>query len=108
MPGLYILDADGIPQPCADVLTWGDWMETHHPVHVVDDTGTGADGRLARVSTVFLGLDHNHADSGPPVLWETMVFGGALDGAQVRYTSHDEARDGHLAMCQRVYGRHEA
>jgi hypothetical protein len=26
------------------------------------------------LSTVFLGLDHNHSDSGPPLLFETMFF----------------------------------
>jgi hypothetical protein len=32
-----------------------------------------------RVSTVFLGLDHSW-NVGPPVLFETMIFGGELDG----------------------------
>ena len=27
-----------------------------------------------RISTVFLGLDHNYTGVGPPILWETMVF----------------------------------
>lgn len=28
-----------------------------------------------KVSTVFLGLDHNYGPSGPPILFETMTFG---------------------------------
>lgn len=32
-----------------------------------DDSGT-------RVSTIFLRLDHNFTEEGPPVLFETMVF----------------------------------
>ena len=31
-----------------------------------------------RVSTVFLGLNHNFGE-GPPILWETMVFGPVQD-----------------------------
>lgn len=47
------------------------------------------------VSTVFLVLDHNHSGVGPPVLWETMVFGGPDDMAQRRYSSRDAALEGH-------------
>lgn len=53
------------------------------------------------VSTVFLVLDHSFMETGP-VLWETMVFGGAHDGAQNRYTSRRQARLGHEIMCQAV------
>jgi hypothetical protein len=50
---------------------------------------------------VFLGLDHSFRQ-GPPILWETMVFGGPLDGEMMRYTSRAEAFDGHQEMCRRV------
>lgn len=56
-----------------------------------------ADG--IRVSTVFLGLDHSFG-GGPPVLWETMIFGGNLDGHQERYTHIDHARNGHEEACE--------
>jgi hypothetical protein len=29
-----------------------------------------------RVSTVFLGVNHNFGGGGAPILWETMVFSG--------------------------------
>lgn len=48
-------------------------------------SGTDLPGAV-RVSTVFLGLDH-FGRVGEPVLWETMIFGGAHDGYQARYTS---------------------
>lgn len=59
-----------------------------------------------RISTVFMGMDHNWT-GGPPVLWETMVFhdGGDranLDLYQDRYTSHDDAVDGHRRICRLV------
>lgn len=46
------------------------------------------------VSTVFLILDHNYFD-GPPVLFETMVFGGEDDQYQARYCTYEEAVLGH-------------
>jgi hypothetical protein len=54
-----------------------------------------------KISTVFLFMDHNHGD-GPPVLFETMVFGSNLDEEQERYCTEDEARAGHARMVQRV------
>ena len=48
------------------------------------------------VSTVFLGLDHNHG-RGEPILFETMIFGGPLGGEQWRYRTYDEAERGHEA-----------
>jgi len=49
------------------------------------------------VSTVFLVIDHGF-DDGPPVLWETMIFGGVLDGACERYASEADAREGHARL----------
>lgn len=46
------------------------------------------------VSTVFLGLDHSWGD-GPPVVFETMIFGGPLDDDQWRYCTLADAKAGH-------------
>lgn len=46
------------------------------------------------MSTVFLGLDHNFS-GGEPILFETMIFGGPLDGEQRRYHTYDQAERGH-------------
>lgn len=47
------------------------------------------------VSTVFLGLDHNYAQTGDPILFETLVFGGPMDGEMYRYCTYAEAEQGH-------------
>lgn len=49
------------------------------------------------VSTVFLGLDHrwDKSSNDKPVLWETMIFGGEYNDYQERYTSHQDAVEGH-------------
>lgn len=52
------------------------------------------------VSTVFLGLDHNHADTGPPLLFETLVMGGPNDQDMYRYRTWDKAIEGHERICR--------
>ena len=51
-----------------------------------------------KVSTVFLGIDHNWHDDGPPLLFESLVFGGPLDGDMYRYSTWDEAAAGHKML----------
>lgn len=55
----------------------------------------------ARISTVFLGIDHQWG-SGPPLLFETMVFGGPMDEQQWRYSTWDEAEAGHHRVVEAV------
>jgi hypothetical protein len=52
------------------------------------------------VSTVFLGLDHGYTP-GPPVVFETMVFGGPMDGECERYCTWAEAVEGHARMVEK-------
>lgn len=47
------------------------------------------------ISTVFLGLNHRLFDVGSPLIFETMVFGGQLDGQQWRYSTLKQAKKGH-------------
>ena len=92
----YILDGDHRPVP-VDLMTWARFFEDASNRRVAEAYVNGR-----RVSTVFIGLDHNFAGDGPPLLWETMVFGGDLHGEQRRYASHAEAMAGHAAMVERV------
>jgi hypothetical protein len=62
-------------------------------------------GQTVRVSTIFLGLDHNHGPGGPPVLFETMIFAPnipSLDQTQHRYTTYQDAIAGHAQAVARV------
>lgn len=54
------------------------------------------------VSTVFLGLNHNYFKQGPPILFETMVFGGKHDGYMNRYATWDEAKAGHKEIVEMI------
>lgn len=92
--GLYTLIGT-LPVPCSDMRAWGRWMAQ----------SADRDRRVGRdmigpmmVSTVFLGLDHSHTDEGPPILFETMVFGDGDDSYQTRCTTWDGAE----AMHQRA------
>jgi hypothetical protein len=90
-PHFYRLDDEGEPERVADTITWAQWMESHE--RIVLQTHVGAH---CRVSTIFLGLDHNHFSNDDPILWETMIFGGALDMSQWRYRAKLAALQGHL------------
>jgi hypothetical protein len=95
----YRLAPDGrTPIVCEDTIERAEDFENRPDPHIEDgDTMIGD----VRVSTVFLSLDHNWGH-GPPLLWETMVFGGELDGKCFRYASYDGpegAVQGHAAMC---------
>jgi hypothetical protein len=54
------------------------------------------------VSTVFLGIDHNFSDDGPPLLFETMIFGGEHDRHQTRCSTWEEAEAMHKAALELV------
>lgn len=54
------------------------------------------------ISTVFLYLNHRFGPDGPPLIFETMVFGGELDQECERYSTWAEAIAGHEAMVERV------
>ena len=95
MTGQYIL-VDKVPVAEPDLFAWGRWLES-------------AERRVAHtmvgdisISTVFLGLDHNFNQEGPPILFETMVFGGPLDGEMRRYSSWEEAEKGHAEIVHNV------
>lgn len=93
----YILK-DKEPVACS-AEEYMDWLRArdHKPVYVGNDTFAHI-----YVSTAFLGLDHNFRSSGPPVLFETMVFGGPLDEYRRRYSTWDEAEEGHRQILKRV------
>jgi len=84
----YIL-SDKIPVPEPDILKWAMWFEAAPRTVARTEIDTGE-----TVSTVFLGLDHNFF-GGPPLLFETMVFGGKHNLYQVRYSTWEQAETGH-------------
>jgi len=93
----YILEGtQAVPEP--DPNAWARWFETANRMVAVTQVT-----REIQVVTVFLGIDHNDAPWGVPVLFETRVAwaGGALDRACWRYSTWEAAVQGHAEMCQR-------
>lgn len=76
-PDRYLLDSAGEPVVEPDLMTWAKGFETCDRIVKQEHVGE------LWLSTVFLGLDHNFDDNGPPILWETMVF--AKDHEGIRY-----------------------
>lgn len=107
----YVLDGH-VPRPARDWLEWSEWW-ANADRQVADDAVALPSGSTARVSTVFLGVDHNFEGSARgPVLFETMVFytkaakgmpaaaGEAQADEEIceRYRTWDEALAGHAAV----------
>src|SRR5262245_25131897 len=116
--GRYILDEHRRVIREHDLITWAMWLETAD--RLVRRDADEAAGWV--VSTVFLGLDHQWGE-GPPLVFETMVFApgryhrnrpieGSVetsdalrkqwDGAGGRYSTWEEAEEGHRRIVERL------
>lgn len=93
MDDLYF-DKEGQP------ISHDEWaslfQDMDYRVVAKDEVGT------ARVSTVWLGINHRYDDSGPPIIFETLVFEGALDGEMWRYETEQAALAGHMRVVEMV------
>jgi hypothetical protein len=94
MSDTYILNGHQ-PVPCPDLMWWSWWFATADR-HVRD---TARDD--VRVSTVFLGLDHGFG--GRRELFETMLFVNGTDQGVERYSTWDEAEEGHERWVMKVF-----
>ena len=88
--------------PCESLMEWSVWMAT-------------GDRRVAetwiddvRISTVFLGLDHNHVPGADPHLFETVVFVDGVTHEMRRYFIWEEAEAGHAEMTELIRAEMEA
>lgn len=102
-------DLEGNP---IDMEQWAALMETKHRSRRTAEDGWSTPDedptRVAidrignvRVSTVWLGLNHNWGD-GPPLIFETTVFGGTWDQWQERYSTKEQALKGHHRVCEAI------
>lgn len=91
----YVLDDQNNAVP----VSFEEWL--HHPRHHVRVAATGeeGDGKVF-VSTMFLGLNHRYHGDGPPLVFETMIFGGEHDQWQERCSTWAEAEAMHARACQ--------
>lgn len=95
-------------KPIHDVLTWAKLFENLAYKRVAEtllEDGT-------RISTVWLGLNHNFSENEPPLIFETMVFSCEPQAFPEewdcrRYSTEAEAIMGHDAMTRKWKGIRE-
>jgi len=91
----YILNPDHSVKVVL-LMEWAEWFEStvkerwDTPRRVAQ---TNINDEV-NVSTVFLGLDYRFWE-GPPLIFETMIFGGEHDQYQERYSTWNEAVSWH-------------
>lgn len=89
----YLLDENKNPYKCT-LREWGEWFQDSRG----DDRRRVAEDEIdgKRISTVFLGMDHNLYGEGRPLIFETMVFDE--NGHEMytnRYSLWEESLNGH-------------
>ena len=95
----YVMDKNGVVIEEPEPLAFAKWFETADR-QIAENYLTEQEVEV-RVSTVFLGIDHNPQsaydikDNTDPVLFETMIFGGEHDEYQERYCTRKDALLGH-------------
>lgn len=100
--GTYLLNDDKTYTPCP-TLEWAkqcDEMLKNGTKHVADEI---VDNK--RISTIWMGLDHQYRENAPPLLFETMIFdhaNGYRDIYMTRYSTWQEAEAGHAKAVQWV------
>lgn len=95
MRDMYAVLKDKLVVPVSNVMDWATDFET--TIKRVGDDSVGD----VRVSTVFLGVNHSYG-YGPPLWFETMIFGGEYDQHQWRYETWFEAETGHKEILKTV------
>jgi hypothetical protein len=93
----YLLDDDHKPYQVTFEVYCQEYWESQRQVALTQN-------ETVMVSTIFLGLDHRFFNDGPPILFETMVFGGPYDEFQDRTCTWDEALEAHKEICAVVFG----
>ncbi len=94
LPPVHFIEVDGCAVPEPNIMAWTRWQDiAERRVRVNQRRGV-------EVSTVFLAI--RWGTSEPPLLYETMVFGGDRDGEVRHYATRREAIAGHKAMLVRL------
>lgn len=96
----WFYDRDGEPM---DMFAFSerlmDMAYKHVALTAIDDE--------CEVSTVWIGTDVSFGE-GPPLIFETMIFGGPLDEQQWRWPNEEAALAGHdqvVALCREEIAR---
>lgn len=88
VPTFYGMDGEPIPDK-----DWGSRFEADDRKVALTQVGDSI------VSTVLLMIDHNFSGVGPPLIFETMIFGSdGWEDLEERYSTKGEALAGHVRI----------
>lgn len=104
----YYYDREGMPLSAASPADYREIerLLSDYDYKVVGNTLMPHLGAGARVSTVWLGINHQFG-MGPPLIFETTVFGDAGWSNEIdceRYATLEQAKAGHEAMVRKHGG----
>ncbi|MEH2454507.1 hypothetical protein [Nostoc sp.] len=92
-----------VPVKVESYKEWNLWISS---ATFADITVMYNDFNDSLVSTRFVGIDLNPGSSNSkfqPMVFETLVISGVLDGKRNFYPSWDDAIQGHLKICTQVF-----
>ena len=90
----WILDCNGEPVRCYDLLEWADFIETgKNQINSTLIPVPDKKGEVCSINTIFFGINMSVGDvnNENPVLWETMIFGGEHHQDCIRSHTRAEA-----------------
>lgn len=99
---MYILDKQKSPVRCADLNAWEKWRDTA----AIDVARTEfVDG--SELLTWFVGMDLNTSDTGPPLVFESMLLVHTQANeweltTAALHASWDEAEAGHRRIAEEI------
>ena len=101
MPNQYYYKLEGqTPVPVESFMEWSLWIMSASTTVMINEL------KDSIISTRFVGIDLNPGSCNSlsqPMIFETLVVGGAMDGKRNFYPTWDEAIQGHLKICTQVF-----
>ncbi|MEH1796438.1 hypothetical protein [Nostoc sp.] len=88
------------PVAVESFMEWSLWIISAQTTVMINEL------RQSIISTRFVGIDLNPGSSNSnsqPMVFETLVMGGELDGKRNFYPTWDEVIEGHLKICTQVF-----
>lgn len=79
-------------------ITFEEWSATYRAGRSLQVTTVGA----FKVSTIWLGINHNFTRDGPPIIFETMIHDGKEWDQQWRYETLEQAEAGHASIVMQL------
>jgi hypothetical protein len=99
MPNHYYKLEGQTPVAVESFMEWSLWMMSAKTTVMINELND------CIISTRFVGIDLNPGSSNSnsqPMVFETLVMGGSLDGKKNLYPTWDDAIQGHLKICTQI------